>query len=64
MKDPKRNGGRRTGKQVVDHMKTNPLALWAWNPGAGRTTLPLSNAELVDALDAWVNAGMPCPSDG
>jgi len=64
MKDPRRNGGRRTAKQVVEHMKTDPLVLWAWNPGAGRTTPPLSNAELVDALDTWVSAGMPCPSDG
>jgi len=64
MKDPARNGGRRTGEAVVEHMKTDPLVLWGWNPGAGRTTPPLSHEKLLEALDAWVSAGMPCPSGG
>jgi hypothetical protein len=51
---------RRTGEAVVEHMKTDPLVLWGWNPGAGRTTPPLSHEKLVEALDAWVRAGMPC----
>jgi hypothetical protein len=62
MKDSERNGGRRTGEEVIEHMKSDPLVLWAWNPGAGRKTPPLSHAQLVDALEAWVSAGMPCPS--
>ena len=64
MKDPERNGGRRSGEEVIEHMKSDPLVLWAWNPGAGRTTPPLSNEQLVKALEAWVSAGMPCPKDG
>jgi hypothetical protein len=42
-------------------MKVDPLVLWAWSPGAGRTTPPLSHEKFVQALDAWVSAGMPCP---
>jgi hypothetical protein len=49
---------------VIEHMKTDPLVLWGWNPGAGRTTPPLSQEQLVLALEAWVSAGMPCPKDG
>jgi hypothetical protein len=64
MKDPERNGGRRAGEEVIEHMKTDPLVLWAWNPGAGRTTPPLTHEQLVEALEAWVSAGMPCPNDG
>jgi hypothetical protein len=64
MKDPARNGGRRTGEAVIEHMKSDPLVLWAWNPGAGRTTPPLSHEELVGALEAWVSAGMPCERGG
>ncbi len=64
MKDPARNGGRRTGEEVVEHMKTDPLVLWGWNPGAGRTTPPLSHEKFVEVLEAWVSAGMPCPSGG
>jgi hypothetical protein len=60
MKDPARNGARRTGKEVIEHMKTDPLVLWAWTPGAGRATPPLSHEKFVEALEAWVKAGMPC----
>jgi hypothetical protein len=63
MKDPQRNGGRGTGEKVIEHMKTDPLVLWAWVPGAGRTTPPLSHEKFVQALEAWVSAGMPCPPD-
>jgi len=48
-------------EQIKDpaHMKTDPLVLWAWAPGM-RTTPPLSHEKFVEALEAWVNAGMPC----
>jgi hypothetical protein len=61
MKDPERNGGRRTGEEVIEHMKVDPLVLWAWNPGTGRTTPPLTHQQFVDALEAWVRADMRCP---
>ena len=61
MKDPARNGGRRSGEDVIEHMKTDPLVLWAWAPGADRTTPPLSHEKFVEVLEAWVSAGMPCP---
>jgi hypothetical protein len=59
IKDPARNGGRRTGEQVIEHMKTDPLVLWAWAPGR-RATPPLSHENFVEVLEAWVKAGMPC----
>jgi len=62
MKDPTRNGGRRTPEEIIEHMKADPLVLWAWTPGAGRTTPPLSHERFVKALQAWVSAGMPCPT--
>ena len=37
IKDPARNGGRHTGEEIIEHMKIDPLVLWAWSPGAGRT---------------------------
>jgi len=61
MKDPARNGGR-TGEAVIEHMKADPLILWAWTPGAGRTTPPLPHEKFVVALEAWVHAGLPCGS--
>lgn len=62
MKDPARNGNRRTGSQVIDHMATDPLVLWAWAPGTGRSQPPLSHAEFLAALRVWADQGMPCPS--
>src|SRR3989442_14712186 len=59
MKDPARNGGRRTGKAVIEHMKVDPLVLWAWTPGAGRTTPPISHEQFVRELEASVKTGMP-----
>jgi len=61
MKDPTRNGGLRTVEEVVQHMRADPLVLWAWTPGARRTTPPLSHDKFVEALEAWIGAGMPCP---
>ena len=61
LKDPKRNGNHTTPDQVIEHMKSDPLVLWGWNPGMGRSTPVVSHAELVKALDAWAFAGMPCP---
>ncbi len=53
MKDPERNGGRRTGEEVIEHTKVDPLVLWAWDPGAARTMPPLSHAQFLEALEAW-----------
>jgi hypothetical protein len=64
IKDPARNGGRHTGEEIIEHMKVDPLVLWAWSPGAGRTLPPLSHESFVKALEAWVSAGMSCPAGG
>ena len=60
MKDPARNGGRHTPEQIIEHMKTDPLVLWAWAPGNGRALPPLAHDKFVEALESWVKAGMPC----
>lgn len=61
IQDPARNGQRRTATQVIDHMRIDPLVLWAWQPGAERSTPPLPHREFVGALQRWAAAGMPCP---
>jgi hypothetical protein len=62
IKDPAKNGNRRTLDKVVEHMRSDPLVLWAWNPGNGRTLPPIPHEQFVQDLDAWVAAGGPCPS--
>ena len=60
LKDPKRNGGL-TPDRFVHHVTTDPLVLWAWNPGEGRTTPPLSHEEFAAAVKEWLDAGGACP---
>jgi len=61
MRDPARNGNRKTGGQVIEHMKTDPLVLWAWNPGDKRSKPVMSHEEFLKVLETWADAGMPCP---
>lgn len=59
IQDPTRNGGR-TLDQVLQHMETSPLVLWAWSPGTGRDPPPVAQDVFVQDLQAWAAAGAPC----
>jgi mono/diheme cytochrome c family protein len=60
LKDPKKNGGL-TPDRLAHHVATDPLVLWAWNPGEGRTPPPLPHAEFAAAVKSWLDAGGACP---
>ena len=60
--DPTKNGNR-SFDDLLHHMEEDALVLWAWEPGAGRTTPPVPHDEFVKALDAWLDAGAPIPSE-
>jgi len=59
LKDPKQNGGRNVD-QIVEHMQT-PLVLWGWNPGEGRTPIPIPQSEFLSEVKAWASNGAGCP---
>tara|TARA_R110002167_G_scaffold182220_2_gene382544 strand:- start:96 stop:647 length:552 start_codon:yes stop_codon:yes gene_type:complete len=59
LKDTTKNGNRSL-EDLFHHMTEDALVLWAWMPGATRSTPPLSKSEFAEALRAWVNAGGPC----
>jgi isoquinoline 1-oxidoreductase alpha subunit len=61
LKDPARNG-KRTGKNLLEHMETEPLVLWGWNPGPGREPVPIPHAQFVELVKTWVAGGMACPN--
>lgn len=60
LKDPKRNGGK-TMEQMIEHVETEGLVLWGWNPGDGRTKPPISHAEFVRQVKLWIENGAEAP---
>lgn len=65
IKDPNLNGGL-DGPGLLKHIETEPLVLWAWNPGIDsrgnpRSRPPLSHQAFVAAFGKWLAEGAPCP---
>ncbi|MEM7343654.1 MAG: hypothetical protein AAF485_05390 [Chloroflexota bacterium] len=60
--DPAKNGGR-THEELLHHVSEDPLVLWAWDPGEGRTPPPVSHEEFVEAMAIWLEAGAPIPEE-
>jgi hypothetical protein len=60
--NPEFNSGR-TPAQLVEHMTTDPLVQYAFDPGKGRKKPPLTQAEFHQAVRNWVATGAACPLD-
>jgi hypothetical protein len=60
LKDPRRNGGK-TVEGAIEHLEADPLVLWGWAPGDGRSAPPLSHAEFVQKMRQWVDGGAVIP---
>jgi cytochrome c5 len=60
LKDPKKNGHRSLA-QILEHVSSDDLVGWGWNPGDRRTLPPLSRPEFAAAMKAWVDNGAACP---
>ena len=58
----KKQNGNMTAEQVLDHVSHDPLVLWGWNPGEGRSKPPLSHEEFVRSVKEWVGNGGACPN--
>ena len=63
IKDPARNG-HRTLPMIQDHMAHDAMVGWAWQPGARRAPAPGSQAELGALVQAWIDTGAECPTEG
>lgn len=61
LKDSRRNGGRDSPMQIVQHVDESPVVRWAWNPGMGRNPAPGSHQEFVQQLSIWATLGGWCP---
>jgi hypothetical protein len=60
LKDPARNGGKDL-RQIVLHVTQDPLVGWGWDPGEGRTAVPLARAVFAARVKAWADQGAACP---
>jgi hypothetical protein len=59
--DPKKNGGR-SGEKVIEHMRADPLVMWAWTPGGTRKAPEISHKAFLASLETWINKGAHCPA--
>jgi hypothetical protein len=59
LKDRARNGNRSVAT-LIQHMTSDALVQWAWNPGA-RATPPLSQHDFHEAVRQWAATGAACP---
>jgi len=61
LKDPAKNGGLKTPGDAIHHIESDPLILWAWEPGNDRTTPPMSHSKFLELMKTWVANGAACP---
>lgn len=59
--NPKTNGNK-TKAQLVEHVSSDALVLWGWNPGEGRTLPPLSHTEFTKQFKLWIDNGAYLPA--
>ncbi len=62
IKDPKQNKNRNLD-QLVEHLTEDKLVAWGWDPGEGRTPVPMQHDVFSAKVKQWQAAGAPCPAD-
>jgi len=60
LKNQKANGGKDL-QALVEHVSSDKLVLWGWNPGVGRQPVSIPHQQFVKQFQTWVDAGAPCP---
>lgn len=60
LQDPNQNGGL-NAERLIHHVASDPLVLWGWSPGEGRSTPPITHDEFVAKVKEWLDNGGACP---
>jgi mono/diheme cytochrome c family protein len=60
LKDPKQNGGRSL-QQLFEHVSSDDLVGWGWDPGDGRSLPALNRADTAAQMKVWIDGGAACP---
>ncbi|WP_455281784.1 hypothetical protein [Cupriavidus necator] len=58
-RDPRTNGGRSLA-MLEEHMVTDHLVAWGWQPGPGRELPPLGKPAFDEQVRQWIRNGAPC----
>jgi hypothetical protein len=61
IKDPARNHGMSLA-DLHEHMASDVLVGWAWDPGEGRAPVPGTQARFGELIKAWIDTGAVCPT--
>ena len=61
VRDPDQNGGRSLA-DLVEHIGSDTLVGWAWEPGHGRMPAPGTQKEAGALVEAWIETGATCPN--
>ncbi len=69
-KDPQKNffetGGRvgegRSLEDLLEHIQTDALVKWSFDPGFGRVPAPEGHTKFVAKFTEWIDGGAPCPA--
>jgi hypothetical protein len=61
LKDPPRNGHRSLA-DIEEHMATDKLVAWGWDPGPGRDPVPMPKPEFAAKVKTWISGGAACPT--
>ena len=59
LSDQAANDGR-SPEQLVEHMRTERLVRWAWEPGGGRQRIPVDHDDFMSWFEIWVRGGATC----
>ncbi len=59
--DPERS--HMSSDELIEHVTSDPLVLWGWDPGDGREPVPTPHAEFAAAFRTWIAAGAPAPPE-
>lgn len=63
LRDRAKNGDRSL-EELREHMAHDPLVLWGWAPGPGRSSIPVSHERFLQQLDQWIEGGAASPAPG
>jgi len=59
IKDPRQNGGK-TITQIIEHVTSDKLVMWGWNPGEGRSMPSMGHDEFAQKMAEWARYGAAC----